>query len=275
MVYFLGMTSKGIGMTLVIAVVFAGMAGIFFAWWFSPGNTVVPSGTLAATSSVPIRAVSTDIPRLVEGPAAPSSVEPATSSEPIARTTRIIAFGDSVTAGYGLPLDAAYPTLLEHALAAEGFNVSVINMGVSGDTASAGARRVDFALASDPDIVILALGGNDMLRGISPAVTRAELARIIAAFQAKEVVVLLVGMKAQRNLGDAYAEEFDAIYPDLAREYALPFAPFLLEGVALDPALNQSDGIHPTEAGQRIIAEENILPVLRPLLLRMSAPHAE
>lgn len=271
------MTSKGIGISLVLAVVIAGSAGVFAAWWLSPGN-MAPVGVIpVASSSEPIRAVSTDIPKLGGTPSIKTAAtETATAEEPTTeRALSIIAFGDSITAGYGIALDDAYPAILEKLLRERGYNVRVTNMGVSGDTARAGAQRAEFVISKKPDIVILALGGNDMLRGIDPDVTRASLSEIIAALRAKNVEIILAGMMAPRNLGDAYVREFDAIYPELAETYHVPLVPFLLDGVALDPAQNQNDGIHPTVAGQRIIAEKNILPVLEPVVERMLSETAE
>lgn len=192
-----------------------------------------------------------------------------TSSEtasPQAPIITIVAFGDSITAGYGISIPEAYPQLLEDALILKGKNVQVINSGVSGETTAGGLRRAVFVAAQKPDVVIIALGGNDVLRGIDPASTKANLAGIITLFQKNNIVVILAGMKAPTNLGPAYVEEFDGLYPQLAKEYGLTLVPFLLEGVALDASLNQADGIHPNQKGAKIIAEKNILPKVLPLL---------
>jgi acyl-CoA thioesterase-1 len=177
-----------------------------------------------------------------------------------------MAFGDSVTAGYGLALSESYPAQLEQILKDKGYAVRVINAGVSGETTSGGLRRVDFAISQKPDIIILALGGNDVLRGIDPETSQSSLEGMLKAFQNAGISVVLVGMKAPLNLGFKYVNTFNAIYPNLAKTFDVPLVPFLLDGVALDPTLNQSDGIHPNAAGARIVAEKNILPVLLPLL---------
>lgn len=180
--------------------------------------------------------------------------------------TLIIAMGDSITAGLGVELEEAYPALLEARLRAEGHAVRVVNSGVSGETTADGQRRADFIARQKGDIVIVALGGNDALRGIEPAAAALQLESIIETLVQSGARVVLAGMYAPRNLGSTYVGSFDAMYPELAKKYALPLIPFLLEGVALDPALNQPDGIHPTPAGQRIIMEKNIYPVIVGLL---------
>ncbi len=186
--------------------------------------------------------------------------------EPDSPKLTVMAFGDSVTAGYGLALSESYPAQLEQILKDKGYAVRVINAGVSGETTSGGLRRVDFAISQKPDIIILALGGNDVLRGIDPETSQSSLEGMLKAFQNAGISVVLVGMKAPLNLGFKYVNTFNAIYPNLAKTFDVPLVPFLLDGVALDPTLNQSDGIHPNAAGARIVAEKNILPVLLPLL---------
>jgi acyl-CoA thioesterase I len=171
-----------------------------------------------------------------------------------ARVPVILAFGDSLTAGLGLPADAAFPAQLQRRLAALGLKARVINAGVSGDTTADGLARLDWALADKPALVILELGANDMLRGIDPAVTRANLDAIIAKIRRAGANVLLAGMKAAPNWGAAYQKSFDRIYPALAREDRVALYPFFLDGVAMDPQLNQRDGLHPTARGVAIIA---------------------
>jgi acyl-CoA thioesterase-1 len=183
-------------------------------------------------------------------------------------STTIVAFGDSITAGYGLDLADAYPAVLERALQEAGYPVVVMNSGVSGDTTAGGLSRAGFVASQKPDIVIIALGGNDMLRGIDPASTKNNLAGIIETFQRAGAKVVLAGMRAPANLGEGYVMQFDAIYPALAREFDVPLVPFLLEGVALEKSLNQADGIHPNETGARVIAEEILLPKILPLLVK-------
>ena len=174
---------------------------------------------------------------------------------------RILAFGDSLTAGYGLPLEDSFPVQLEAALRDKGYDVRVINGGVSGDTTAGGLSRAQWALEDDPNLVIIELGANDMLRGLSPVTARDNLSRIIETFRQNHVRVILVGMKAQANLGDEYAAQFDGMYPDLAEAHDITLYPFFLEGVALHPQLNQADGLHPTAEGVRVIVQK-ILPVI-------------
>lgn len=205
------------------------------------------------------------------GGGAPDSALPVVGEQPaalaaIAGETVIIVMGDSITAGLGVQLEEAYPALLEARLRAEGHAVRVVNSGVSGETTAGGLRRADFIARQKGDIVIVALGGNDALRGIDPAAAAVQLESIINILAQSGARVVLAGMYAPHNLGSAYVGSFDAMYPALAKKYALPLVPFLLEGVALHPALNQPDGIHPTPAGQRIIMEQNIYPVIIGLL---------
>ena len=167
---------------------------------------------------------------------------------------RILMLGDSLTAGYGLLSHEALPARLEAALRALGLDVSVINGGVSGDTTTGGLARLGWALADDPHAVIVALGANDALRAIDPALSRTNLDRILHALTERGLPVLLAGMVAPRNLGRDYAARFDPIYPELAARHGALFYPFLLEGVATVTALNQDDGIHPNAAGVEEIA---------------------
>ncbi len=172
-----------------------------------------------------------------------------------AEPAKIVALGDSLTAGLGLGPGESFPEQLEAALRARGHDVTVANAGVSGDTASDGLARVDWSVPTGADIVIVELGANDALRGIDPEVTRKALSRIIATLTGRGQAVLIAGMLAPRNLGNEYARAFDAIYPDLAAEYHVALYPFFLAGVAADPALNQADGMHPTAAGVTKIVE--------------------
>jgi acyl-CoA thioesterase-1 len=175
------------------------------------------------------------------------------------RPLRIVALGDSLTAGYLLPDAAAFPSVLQRVLQAEGRQVEVENAGVSGDTASAGLDRLDWALGSGADLVIVELGANDMLRGIDPAITRKALAAIVSQLQARNIRVLLAGMVAAPGMGKDYEQRFNAIYPDLARELAVPLYPFFLQGIAGDPKFILKDGMHPNPEGVEIIVR-NILP---------------
>jgi acyl-CoA thioesterase-1 len=188
------------------------------------------------------------------------------AAEPVS----IVALGDSLTAGYGLPPEAAFPAQLEIALRERGYDVSVTNAGVSGDTAADGLARLEWSIPAEADIVIVELGANDALRGIDPSVTRDALDDILAGLAARGQHVLLTGMLAPRNLGDAYAAAFDTIYPTLAEAHAVALYPFFLEGVAADSALNQADGIHPTAEGVGRIVE-GILPDVERLIAAAQA----
>jgi acyl-CoA thioesterase I len=179
----------------------------------------------------------------------------------------IVALGDSLTAGLGVARDEAYPALLEARLRREGHAYRVVNAGVSGDTSAGGRRRVDWVLRSKPDVVIVALGANDGLRGLAVNELRENLEAIVTQLRAAGARVLLVGMRVPPNYGDDYARGFAAVFPAVARRTGVAFATFLLEGVAGDARLNQPDGIHPTAEGQRVIAA-GLWPHLRPLLAR-------
>lgn len=181
--------------------------------------------------------------------------------------TTIVAFGDSLTAGYGVKTSESFPVQLQMALEAKGHKVTVVNAGVSGDTTSGGLERLDWALNPKPDAVILELGANDALRGIDPKVPRANLDKMLADLKAKGIPVLLTGMKAPNNWGDDYAKKFDAIFPDLATKYGVPLYPFFLEGVALEPKFTQPDGLHPTSEGVAEIVKR-ILPDVEALIAR-------
>jgi len=187
-----------------------------------------------------------------------------------AQPVKLMAFGDSLVHGYGLPAGDSFPEQLERALRDRGYTVEVINAGNSGDTTAAGRARLDWALAAKPDLVLVELGGNDSLRGVEPSDTYRNLDLILGRLTADGLPVLLAGMRAPRNLGEDYAAEFDAVFPRLAEKYGVAFYPFFLDGVALDPALNQADGIHPNAAGVAVIVER-ILPALEPLLREVGA----
>lgn len=169
--------------------------------------------------------------------------------------TRILALGDSLTAGYGLGASDGLTAQLERALKARGVGVRVLNAGVSGDTSAGGLARVDWALGDKPDVAIVALGANDMLRGLDPAKTERNLDGILTKLKAAKVPVLLLGMRAAPNLGREYGERFDAIYPALAKRHGVLLYPFLLDGVAAQPKLNLPDGIHPNAQGIAAIVE--------------------
>lgn len=173
----------------------------------------------------------------------------------------VVAFGDSLTAGYGLAPEDTFPVRLERALRARGIRARVVNAGLSGDTTAGGRERLEWSLAGKPALMIVQLGGNDALRGIEPALTRANLDAIIGRIRAAGVAVVLAGMRAPPNMGDRYAREFNAIFGDLARGHGVTLYPFFLEGVAARPEYSQEDGIHPNRRGVEIIVER-FAPVL-------------
>ena len=177
----------------------------------------------------------------------------------------IVALGDSLTAGLGVDADEAFPARLQVRLRREGYAYRVVNAGVSGDITAGGLRRVDWVLRTNPEIVIVALGANDGLRGQSPQAVRANLEEIVARLQAAGARVLLAGMRLPPNYGAEFTKEFEAVFPAVARRAKIAFMPFLLDGVATDPRLNQPDGIHPTAAGHQVIAD-HLWSYLRPLL---------
>jgi acyl-CoA thioesterase I len=189
----------------------------------------------------------------------------ATASHAAARELRLVALGDSLTAGLGLSPGKAFPDRLEAALRAKGWDVKVINAGVSGDTAADGLARYDWAVPQDADALMVELGANDMLRGMKPEATKATLAAILGKARAAHLPTLLTGMRGAPNLGPEYDRAFDAIYPALAKSYDVSLYPFFLDGVAGDPKLNQPDGLHPTAQGVEVIVQK-ILPSVEALL---------
>ena len=186
---------------------------------------------------------------------------PVLAGEPV----KILALGDSLTAGYGLPEADAFTTRLQKSLKDKGYDVQVINAGVSGDTTAGGRARLDWALGDQPQVAVVELGANDGLRGLDPASTRENLDAILTALKERKIPTLLAGMYAPRNLGREYGDRFNAIYRDLAAKHDVPLYPFFLEGVALDPKLNQEDGMHPNAKGVAVVVE-GILPHLTPLI---------
>ena len=187
------------------------------------------------------------------------------AAAPAARKIRILALGDSLTAGYLLPAGEGFTAVLEKALRQDGHDVTIVNAGVSGDTAAGGLARLDWSLGEGADGVILELGANDMLRGIDPAVTRKALERIMDHLAAAKIKVLIAGMRASPSLGETYKNAFDGIYPDLAAKYGSLLYPFFLQGVAGDRTMTLPDGLHPNAAGvARIVA--GILPSVENLL---------
>ena len=194
-----------------------------------------------------------------------AAVLAAASHAAAARTLRLVALGDSLTAGLGLAPGKAFPDRLEAALRAKGWDVKVINAGVSGDTAADGLARYEWAVPPDANALIIELGANDMLRGLKPEATKATLAAILDKARAAHLPTLLAGMRAAPNLGPEYASQFSAIYPALAKAYDVPLYPFFLDGVAGDPKLNQPDGLHPTADGVEVIVQR-ILPSVEALM---------
>lgn len=186
---------------------------------------------------------------------------PAAAQKPVT----VLALGDSLTAGFGLPADKSFPAQLQARLLRDGLSVRVINAGVSGDTTAGGLARLDWALADKPDIAIVELGANDGLRGVEPKIIAANLDAIVARLKARGIAVLLAGMIAPPNMGRAYAGEFNAVFPDIAKRHGVPLYPFFLDGVAGDKTLNLPDGMHPTAEGIAVVVER-ILPALRPVI---------
>ena len=178
---------------------------------------------------------------------------------------RVVFLGDSLTAGLGLSPEEAYPTLVQQKIDAAGLGFKVVNAGVSGDTSAGGLSRLDWALEGDVRVLVVALGGNDALRGLPIEELRNNLSTIIERAQAKKIRVVLAGMEAPPNFGQSYIVSFHRIYPELAKKYGVLLIPFLLQGVAGMEGLNQRDGIHPTAEGARTVAD-NVWTVLRPTL---------
>ncbi len=192
----------------------------------------------------------------------PFTAARAADTEPV-----IAVLGDSLTAGLGVAADDAFPAKLQARLRRDGYRYRVVNAGVSGDTTASGLRRVDWVLRSRPAIVVVALGANDGLRGLSVAAMQSNLTQIVERLRAAGARVLLAGMRVPPNYGDDYARRFEDAFREVATRTGATFMPFLLAGVAGDPALNQSDGIHPTAGGQAVIAD-NIWTSLKPLVKR-------
>lgn len=213
-----------------------------------------------------------------EAPAPPPAPEPAAAvpaPQPPGDDAPLVVFlGDSLTAGLGLDEEHAYPAVIGRRLAAAGTPIRVVNAGVSGDTTAGGLRRLGWLLRQQPDVVVVSLGGNDGLRALDVEMSEENLRQIVVQARAAGARVLLTGMLVPPNYGPDYAERFRGIYPRLAAELDVPLVPFLLEGVAADPALNQGDGIHPTAEGQERVADV-VLPYLKDVLAELAASPAE
>jgi len=187
-----------------------------------------------------------------------------------AKPMKLVAFGDSLTAGYGVKPGSRFPEVLEKALKAKGYDVSVVNAGVSGETAEDGLARFDWSVPADTDALIVELGANDMLRGMAVEGAKSALAEILAKATQRHIATLLTGMRAAPNLGPDYGAAFNRIFPDLAQHYGVALYPFFLDGVAADPKLNQQDGLHPNAEGVKVIVAR-ILPAVEALLDKAKA----
>lgn len=233
-------------------------------WWRAGhvGLTVA-----AAIMSVACSGTQSDAPGRDQQPGAPAAKpNPGPAAAPADARPRIVCLGDSLTAGYGLAsTDDAYPALLEARLNRAGYPYDVVNAGVSGDTSAGGLRRLDWSLQGDVRVLIVALGGNDGLRGLPASELQDNLSRIVETAQARHLQVLLLGMEAPPNFGPSYTRDFRAVYPRVAAKYHVTLVPFFLNGVAGIQGLNQADGIHPTPEGQRRIAD-TIWRALEPLV---------
>jgi acyl-CoA thioesterase I len=188
-----------------------------------------------------------------------------TAAVSVAKPIKMVVLGDSLSAGLGLSASAAFPERLQKALKSKGIDVDMVNAGVSGDTSSGGRDRLDWSVPAGTEAVIVELGANDALRGLDPSVTRAALTDILTRLKARGIAVLLCGMVAPPNYGSDYAARFNAIYPELAKSFAVPLYPFFLQGVATVAGLNQADGMHPTPEGVDLIVK-NILPTVEAFL---------
>jgi acyl-CoA thioesterase-1 len=193
----------------------------------------------------------------------------AAAQAPAGKPIKLVVLGDSLSAGYGLPAAAAFPVRLQKALKDKGIVIDMVNAGVSGDTTSGGLDRLDWSIPEGTQAVIVELGANDALRGIDPKISRAALEQILTRLKARNIAVLLCGMLAPPNLGTDYSAQFNVIYPDLAKAFAVPLYPFFLQGVAGDARLNQADGLHPTAEGVDVIVKA-ILPSVEAFLGAMS-----
>ncbi len=190
-----------------------------------------------------------------------------------AKSWKVMILGDSLSAGYGLAPEKALTSQMEAALKAEGYDVSFPATAVSGDTTAGGLSRLDWLLSDKPDLVVVALGGNDGLRGIDPANTRSNMDAILGKLQAAKIPAVILGMMAPPNLGRVYGDAFNAVFPDMAKKYGVPLYPFILEGVALDPKLSLADGMHPNAEGVAVMTR-NILPVVKQSLDKLGAKPA-
>jgi acyl-CoA thioesterase-1 len=209
----------------------------------------------------------TDEPALSREAPRPREAPPGPANEPAVARPRIVALGDSLTAGLGLDPGAAYPAVLQRRIDQEGLNFEVVNAGVSGETSAGGLRRVDWVLEGDVRVLIVALGGNDGLRGLPVEQLEQNLSAIVERAQARGITVILAGMEAPPNFGPAYTASFRDVYARVAKKHRIRLIPFLLEGVAGLESMNQRDGIHPTAEGASQVAE-NVWAALEPIVTR-------
>jgi acyl-CoA thioesterase-1 len=244
--------------------------------WGAIGMCLLPLVACGPRAAAPSMSSAESQPSQANVPAAAPSATEASATEPIeTEPITIVAVGDSLTEGMGVEPEEAYPAQLERKLLDAGYSVTVINAGSSGETSSGLLSRVDWVLRLEPDIVILATGGNDGLRGIEPQVTAENIDALIERFRASGAVVVLAGMEMVQNMGREYTDAFRAIYPAAAEAHDVPFIPFLLEGVAADPSLNQPDFIHPTGQGYAVVAETvypYIVQAIEQVQARQTAP---
>lgn len=209
---------------------------------------------VVATASLLVAACRGEAPASAPAPASTPAAATSTAV-PVAARPRIVFLGDSLTAGLGLQPAQSFPALIGKRLASEGHDYEIVNAGVSGDTSAGGLRRLDWSLEGDVRVLVVALGANDGLRGLSPAEMKKNLSAVLERATAKGVTVVLAGMEAPPNFGDEYTRQFRSVYTDLARQYEVPLIPFLLLGVAGNASLNQADGIHPNPRGAELVAE--------------------
>ena len=208
------------------------------------------------------------------GATTPPIAEQMIKSSFAAQRPVLMVLGDSLVAGHGLPQGEAFPEILGQMLQNDGVDVNIINAGVSGDTTAGGLARLDWSLADNPDAAIIVLGGNDLLRGLDPSASFANLDKIITELKTRNIAVLLAGMQAPRNFGSEYADEFDSIYQRLVERHDVLFYPFFLDGVALQPMMNLADGMHPNQAGISHIAIK-IMPKVKRLLSKTEEYRAD
>lgn len=226
-----------------------------FRWPVAAGVCLVCLGVLAAGCGSSPDGGATD----------PTPIDAIPGSPPSDAPVRVVFLGDSLSAGYGLPEADAFPARVERALRAEGFDVEVVNAGVSGDTSAGGLSRIDWVLRSDPDVVVVELGANDALRGQPPANTERNLRGIVERARSSGAAVLLLGMDVPTSLGPSYSRKFSAVYPRIAEDLDIPLVPGFVREVGLDPDLMQPDGLHPTAEGHRVLAE-TLVPHVRALV---------